>query len=67
MTGEHAGDALSALVDGELGAAEADAVRAHVGSCTDCADELEAVRRSRRVVRLLPAVACGDGSRPRRR
>jgi hypothetical protein len=56
VTAEHAGDALSALVDGELDAAEADAVRAHVGACTDCAEELEVVRRSRRVVRLLPAV-----------
>lgn len=56
MTAEHAEDALSALVDGELDADEEAAVRAHVAGCPACADELEGIRRSRRVVRLLPAV-----------
>ena len=56
MTGDHADDALSALVDGELTPEEEAAVREHVAGCQACADELEGIRRSRRVVRLLPAV-----------
>jgi hypothetical protein len=52
---EHAGDLLSALLDGELGTDEADAVRTHVGACTDCARELDDVRVARRLVRELPA------------
>ena len=56
MSGDHPDDALSALVDGELEPEEEAAVRAHVAGCPACADELEGIRRSRRVVRLLPAV-----------
>jgi hypothetical protein len=73
MTGDHPGDALSALVDGELDPEEDAAVRAHVAECPMCAYELEGIRRSRRAVRLLPAVdlpgdvtarllAVGDGA-----
>ncbi len=57
---EHAGDALSALVDGELDPDELDAVRAHVAECSRCADELAAIRRSRRMVRLLPGIDVPD-------
>jgi anti-sigma factor RsiW len=57
---DHAGDALSALVDGELTPEEEEAVRAHVVECPECAEELEGIRRSRRVVRLLPAVDVPD-------
>src|SRR5215213_9578374 len=60
MTVEHAGDALSALVDGELDRDEEASVRAHLADCPACADELEDIRRSRRVVRLLPAVDVPD-------
>jgi hypothetical protein len=56
VSGEHAGDALSALVDGELDPEEEAVVRAHLAECQACTDELEDIRRSRRVVRLLPAV-----------
>lgn len=56
MTGGHAEDALSALVDGELDPEEEAAVRSHVAECPTCAEELEGIRRSRRAVRLLPAV-----------
>jgi hypothetical protein len=56
VRGDHAGDALSALVDGELDPDEEAAVRAHIAECAACAEELEGIRRSRRVVRLLPAV-----------
>jgi hypothetical protein len=57
---EHAGDALSALVDGELDPVDDAAVRAHVAECSQCADELAAIRRSRRLVRLLPGVDVPD-------
>jgi hypothetical protein len=53
---EHAGDALSALLDGELTAAEAAEVHAHVAACDECARELDDVRTTRRLVRELPAV-----------
>jgi anti-sigma factor RsiW len=52
----HPDDLLSALLDGELGAAEAEAVRTHLVSCSACAAELEAVRDSRATLRFLPAV-----------
>ena len=53
---EHAGDLLSALIDGQLSAPEATEVRAHVAACDACARELEDVRDARRLVRSLPAV-----------
>jgi anti-sigma factor RsiW len=56
VSDDHAGDALSALVDGELDPEEERAVRDHLAACPSCADELEGIRRSRRVVRLLPGV-----------
>jgi hypothetical protein len=57
---DHAGDALSALVDGELDPDDEARVRAHVAECPACAEELEDIRRSRRIVRLLPAVDVPD-------
>jgi hypothetical protein len=60
VSGGHAGDGLSALVDGELDPDEEAAVRAHVAECPMCEEELEDIRRSRRVVRLLPAVDVPD-------
>lgn len=53
---DHAGDSLSALLDGELGNHEAAAVREHVASCDACANELDDVRQARRMLRELPAV-----------
>lgn len=53
---EHAGDLLSALLDGELTADEAIAVCGHVGACAACATELQDVRDARRLLRELPAV-----------
>lgn len=53
---EHPGDALSALVDGELGTDEAATVRAHVEECRTCAEELHGVRASRLALRTLPGV-----------
>lgn len=52
--GEHPGDELSALLDGELDAGEAGLVRAHVQGCLMCAEELEGVRSARRALRTLP-------------
>ena len=52
----HLGDALSALLDGELPAVHADAARSHLATCPDCAAELGAVGQARAWVRTLPAV-----------
>jgi hypothetical protein len=52
----HAGDLLSALLDGALSHDEATEVRAHVADCEACTAELEGVRAARRAVRELPAV-----------
>jgi hypothetical protein len=52
----HAGDALSALLDGQLAPADAAIVHAHVAACADCAAELDAVRHARAALRRLPAV-----------
>ena len=56
MNEPHAGDSLSSLLDGELTAAEADRVRAHVASCPACAAELAAASDGRAMVQGLPAV-----------
>ena len=56
MIDRHAEWELSALLDGELPAADAEAVRAHVAACADCAAELAAVREARTALRSLPAV-----------
>jgi anti-sigma factor RsiW len=52
----HLGDALSALLDGELAPPQAEAARAHIVSCAECAGELEAVSQARSWVRALPPV-----------
>ena len=52
----HPGDALSALLDGELEADEAAAVRAHVDTCTDCRVELDVLRDTRVRLRSMAAV-----------
>ena len=56
LTSTHGGELLSALLDGELGPAEREAVVAHVTGCGDCADELAALRAARLALRSLPAV-----------
>jgi hypothetical protein len=56
----HAGDLLSALLDGQLDAATAAEVREHVAGCELCAQELDDVRHARRAVRELPAVEPPD-------
>jgi len=53
---EHAGPALSALLDGELDESEARAVDEHIRGCPACADELAAARHSRAALRSLPGL-----------
>lgn len=52
----HPGDALSAMLDGQLAAGEEAAVRAHVDRCRECAEELHWARSTRWALRSLPAV-----------
>ena len=54
--GDHLGDALSGLLDGELSVAAEAAARQHVDACDDCALELERVQAARAWVRNLPPV-----------
>ena len=53
---DHLGDALSGLLDGELGPDQEDAALAHLTGCPGCAEELSAVRQARTWVRALPPV-----------
>ncbi|MGI8778017.1 MAG: anti-sigma factor family protein [Acidimicrobiales bacterium] len=53
----HLGDALSALLDGELGGAgAAEVARAHLAGCPACAAENLAVSQARTWLRALPPV-----------
>jgi anti-sigma factor RsiW len=52
----HLGDALSALLDGELEPATEEAARAHLAGCPACGAEQAAVAQARRWVRSLPPV-----------
>jgi anti-sigma factor RsiW len=52
----HAAEALSALLDGELDAEEAERVRAHLIECADCAAELDEVQVARERLRTAPMV-----------
>jgi anti-sigma factor RsiW len=52
----HAGDSLSALLDGELSAADEAGVQAHLVVCMTCRHEMETVSEARIWVRALPPV-----------
>lgn len=52
----HLTDGLSALLDGELSAHDADAAKAHLATCALCTAELAAIDRTRSLVRGLPPV-----------
>ena len=52
----HLGDALSALLDGELPPTQETAARAHIAGCPSCTHELLAVTQARSWVRALPPV-----------
>ncbi|MEO6121595.1 MAG: zf-HC2 domain-containing protein [Acidimicrobiales bacterium] len=53
MNGPHLGDALSALADGELAAAELAEAQLHLSACSGCTDELAATSWARALVRDL--------------
>ncbi|WP_017541831.1 anti-sigma factor family protein [Nocardiopsis halophila] len=48
MSTEHLGERVSALVDGELGAAERDRALIHLASCDSCRFEADMLRRLKR-------------------
>ena len=52
----HLGDALSALLDGELSPAQQETARDHLVACPECTEELAAVGQARSWVRGLPQV-----------
>ena len=54
--GDHLGDALSGLLDGELPARVEASARSHLAACPDCAEELRLVGAARSWVRALPEV-----------
>ncbi|MGI8984729.1 MAG: anti-sigma factor family protein [Acidimicrobiales bacterium] len=56
MSRAHLGDALSALLDGELSPGEQEGARAHLAGCPRCAEELAVVGQARSWVRGLPQV-----------
>lgn len=60
MTG-HAGDLLSAWLDGELTPAEATEVATHVDGCAACGAERDQVEASRMAVRSLPSLEAPAG------
>ncbi|QTE28808.1 zf-HC2 domain-containing protein [Pengzhenrongella sicca] len=49
----HLGSWVSALADGQLGAAEAERALAHVAACPTCADQLAAARQARRTLSVV--------------
>lgn len=53
---DHLGDSISGLLDGELGADQANAAQIHLVSCPPCAAEMLAVSQARTWVRALPPV-----------
>lgn len=54
--GNHLGEALSALLDGELSMRRQEAARAHLAACPECAQELSEVGQARSWIRGLPLV-----------
>lgn len=54
MIGDHLGDLLSGLIDGELDPAQTATAQAHVARCRSCAVELDDVTTARALVRGLP-------------
>lgn len=55
-TDSHPGDGLSALLDGELEPAAADAVRSHLTGCAECREELARLADARSLLRGMAAV-----------
>jgi anti-sigma factor RsiW len=60
----HAGDLISAYLDGELNRPEIDELRAHLASCGRCSAELQEMQQVRSAVRSLPLLELPTGLVP---
>jgi anti-sigma factor RsiW len=60
----HAGESISAYLDGELHGAELNALMRHLAECGACTLEMEEVQSVRAAVRSLPVVEVPDDLMP---
>jgi anti-sigma factor RsiW len=60
----HAGELLSAYLDGELARSEIDQLQAHLATCGKCAAELQEMQAVRSAVRSLPLLELPSGLIP---
>jgi anti-sigma factor RsiW len=60
----HAGELISAYLDGELARHEIDQLQAHLATCGKCAAELEEMQSVRSAVRSLPLLELPSGLIP---
>lgn len=60
----HAGDLMSAYLDGELNRAEIEQLEAHLSSCGNCAAEIQQMQTVRSAVRSLPMLELPAGLVP---
>ena len=60
----HAGDLISAYLDGELSRPEIDQLRTHLESCGRCASEIQEIQAVRSAVRSLPMLELPAGLVP---
>jgi anti-sigma factor RsiW len=60
----HAGDLISAYLDGELTRAEIEQLDAHLSSCGKCAAEIQQMQAVRSAVRSLPMLELPAGLVP---
>jgi anti-sigma factor RsiW len=60
----HAGDLISAYLDGELSRAEIEQLQAHLSSCGRCAAEIQEMQLVRSAVRSLPMLELPAGLVP---
>ncbi|HVR77794.1 MAG TPA: zf-HC2 domain-containing protein [Acidimicrobiia bacterium] len=60
----HAGELISAYLDGELTRSEVEGLVGHLGSCGKCSAEAESLQSVRAAVRSLPALELPAGLIP---
>jgi anti-sigma factor RsiW len=60
----HAGELISAYLDGELAKAEIDQLQTHLATCGKCAAELQEIQVVRSAVRSLPLLELPAGLIP---
>lgn len=60
----HAGDMISAYLDGELNRSEIDQLKTHLASCGKCAAEMQDMQMVRSAVRSLPMLELPTGLVP---